>query len=231
MLIARALLTAVLCSLFAGIVAAQAPSPLNDAAKAVLGPWDFSNADRDRRCTLTLRGETAPGGLKIELDKACTAAFAFLKEVVAWSIAENDFLRLLDAKGKPLLEFSQVEDGMYEAPRPGEGILFLQTVASLEPPPPSPEQMAGEWAVTRGNGKPICTLTLASTPAGDDFALRVKPGCDALVTRFAPSAWQMDRNELILKGAREQVWRFEANDGSTWQRVPETPNPVMLVRR
>src|SRR5512141_2311440 len=119
MLIARAFLTVIVCSLFAASAVAQAPSPLNDAAKAVLGPWDFSNADRDRRCTLTLKGDTTPGGLKIEFDKACVAAFTFLKDVVAWSIAENDFLRLLDAKGKPVLEFSQVEDGMYEAPRPG----------------------------------------------------------------------------------------------------------------
>lgn len=227
----RTLTVAVLCSLFAGSVAAQAPSPLNDAAKAVLGPWDFSNADRDRRCTVTLKGETAPGGLKIDLEKACATAFPFLREVVAWSIAENDFLRLLDAKGKALLEFSQVEDGIYEAPRPGEGILFLQTVASLEPPAPSPEQMAGDWTLTRG-GRPICIVTLAATPAaGDDFALKVKPGCDALVTRFAPNTWQMDRGELVFKGAHEQFWRFEANDAATWQRVPESPNPIMLVRR
>jgi hypothetical protein len=80
-------------------------------------------------------------------------------------------------------------------------------------------------------GKPICTFTLANTPAGDDyFALKLKPDCDAQVTRFAPSAWQMDRGELVLKNARNQSWRFAEGDGSAWQRVPEGPQPLILVR-
>ena len=29
--------------------------------------------------------------------------------------------------------------------------------------------MFGDWAVLRGSGKAICTITLANTPAGDDF--------------------------------------------------------------
>jgi hypothetical protein len=90
--------------------------------------------------------------------------------------------------------------------------------------------MLGDWTVVRGNGKPICTLTLANTPAGSDFALKLKPGCDAFVARFAPTAWQMDRAELVLRNARNQTWRFAEGDASTWQRVPEIADPVMLVR-
>jgi hypothetical protein len=213
---------------------AQAPqAALSDEAKAMAeGTWEFSNADRDKRCTLTFRTEAAAAGLRLEFDRGCAALFPFIKEIAGWSLTQNDFLRLLDAKGQSVLEFSEVESRIYEAPRPGEGILFIQASTAVGPPPKEADVMFGDWALMRGGGgKPICTMTLANTPAGDDyFALKLKPGCDALVARFAPTAWQMDRGELVLKNARNQTWRFAEGDGSAWQRVPEGPQPLTLVR-
>jgi hypothetical protein len=213
------------------VAPARAQAPVSDQAKGMAsGSWEFSNADRDKRCMIVFKTAPAAAGMKLEFDKTCAEAFPFIKEIAGWSIAENDFLRLLDAKGKSLLEFSEVETGMYEAPRPGEGILFIQTAAALGPPPKEAEQVTGDWGVVRGAGKPICTVTLANAAAGPDLALKLKPGCDAFVTRFAPTAWQMDRGELLLKNARGQTWRFEESDAATWTRVPETAEPLMLVR-
>ena len=213
-------------------VPALAQQEASDAAKAMVGSWEFSNADRDKRCTITFRTDRGGPGMKLEFDKDCAAQFPFINEIAAWSIAQNDFLRLIDAKGKPVLEFSEVESGMYEAPRPGEGILFIQSAAAAGPAPRLPEEMAGTWEVVRGGGKPICTLTLANTAAGQELALSVRPGCDAFVTRFAPLTWQMDRSELVLKGARGATWRFEEGEnGTTWQRVPEGPEPFLLMKR
>jgi len=213
------------------VAPARAQAPVSDQAKAMAsGSWEFSNADRDKRCMIVFKTAPAAAGMRLEFDKACAEAFPFIKEIAGWSIAENDFLRLLDPKGKSLLEFSEVETGMYEAPRPGEGILFIQAAAALGPPPKEAEQVTGDWGVVRGAGKPICTVTLANTAAGPDLALKLKPGCDAFVTRFAPTAWQMDRGELLLKNARGQTWRFEESDPATWSRVPETAEPLQLVR-
>jgi len=206
------------------------PAP-NETAKAmVAGSWEFSNADRDKRCTIAFKTDPATVGMKLEFDKGCIGVFPFIKEIVGWTIAENDFLRLLDARSKPVLEFSEVESGMYEAPKPGEGILFIQTAAALGPPPKEADQMLGDWALVRGAATMLCTLTLANAPAGPDLALKLKPGCDVLVTRFAPTAWQMDRGELVLKNTRNQTWRFEEGDAGAWQRVPEGPEPLRLVR-
>jgi hypothetical protein len=229
--------TLVAC-LYPAAAPAQAPAntpaanPLNETAKAMAGAYEFSNADRDRRCTVDLKTDLAgAAGLKLEFDKACTGVFPFVKDIAGWTIAENDFLRLHDAKGKPVLELSEVEHGIFEVPRPGEGVLFLQSVAAVEPPPPTVDQMAGEWDVVRGGGK-ICSLTLANKPAGEGYALSLKPGCDATVARFNPSSWQMDRSELVLKGSSgAQTWRFEESDEKTWQRVPETRDPLTLVKR
>jgi hypothetical protein len=207
---------------------AAAPS---EAAKAMVGaPWEFSNADRDRRCTVSFRIDGGPHGMKLDLDKACGGVFPFLKEVTGWTLAANDFLRFVDAKGKALLEFSEVEQGIFEAPKPGEGILFLQPVASLQKPPPSPDEMAGAWEIQRG-GKALCSLTLATTPVPEGLAITLAPGCDSLVARFAPTAWQMDRGELVLTGAQSRTWRFEESEPKSWQRVPETRDPLQLVKK
>ncbi len=195
------------------------------------GTWEFSNADRDKRCTVVFRTDPAAVGMRLEFDKGCAGLFPFTAEIVGWTLTQNDFLRMLDAGGKSLLEFSEVESRIYEAPRPGEGILFIQASTAVGPPPKEPGQIVGDWGFVRGTGKPICTVTLAVTPAGGDLALKLKPGCDALVTRFAPTAWQMDRGELLLKNAKGQVWRFEEADGSTWERVPESADPLLLVKQ
>ena len=227
----RCSLIAVL-GLIAAVAGAHAQAPISDEAKAMAeGTWEFSNADRDKRCMLTFRTDPAAAGMRLEFDKGCAALFPFIKEIAGWSLTQNDFLRLLDAKGLSVLDFSEVESRIYEAPRPGEGILFIQASTAVGPPPKEADVMFGDWALMRGGSKPICTMTLANTPAGDDyFALKLKPGCDALVTRFAPTAWQMDRGELVLKNARNQSWRFAEGDGSAWQRVPEGPQPLTLVR-
>jgi hypothetical protein len=212
--------------------AASAQPAVNEAAQAMVGSWEFSNADRDKRCTLAFRTVAGPAGMKLEFDKDCAKVFPFINEIAGWSIAENDFLRLLDAKGKPVLEFSEVESALFEAPRPGEGILFIQSAAAAGPAPKLAEQMTGDWTMMRGAGKVLCSLTLTNTPAGTDLAVRVRPGCDAAVVRFAPSAWNMDRSEMVLKGARDTSWRFsESDEAATWQRVPDGPDPLLMVKK
>jgi Protease inhibitor Inh len=129
-----------------------------------------------------------------------------------------------------VLEFSEVEGGIFEAPRPGEGILFIQQSAKAGAAPRSAGQAIGDWSIVRGD-KPICVLTLTDTASGGEFAIRVKPPCDRFVTRFGPATWQIDRGELVMKSARDQFWRFEAIENSNWRLVPESANPVLLVRK
>ena len=182
--------------------AAQAQAPLGDSAKAVIGSWEFSNADRDKICTATFKSDPTRVGFKVEFDANCATLFPLVADVAGWSFPEGDLLRLLDAQGKALVEFSEVEDGIYEAPTPGVGVLFLQSAASAGPAPKPAEQLAGEWAIKRGPDKLLCSLTLANTPLRDDLALTVKPGCDATIVRVGFTQWRMDRGELVLVSTR-----------------------------
>jgi hypothetical protein len=212
-----------------GAVFAQTPP--SDAVKAMLGTREISNADRDKICLVTFRPEPAPGGLKLEFDKACPGVFPLTKSVTAWTIDASDTLRLVDAKGKAVLELSEVESGMFEGERPGEGLYFLQNLAAVGGGSRTAEQMFGDWAVMRDSDKLICTLTLAKSPIKDGFALQMKPGCDPLVSTFNPSSWRLDRGELVLSSARGVTWRFEEADAVTWHRIPETTEPLLMVRQ
>jgi hypothetical protein len=208
------------------------PVAPRDYVKSVLGAWEFSNSARDKLCGITLKGDNGPNGQRLDIGKDCVAVFPFIKDVVGWKFAENDFLRLFDAKGEVIVEFSEVEMGLFESLKAGEGVLFLQTVASAGPPPRSTDQMTGEWTIVRGAGKPVCGLSLMNRASGSDgFALRLKPGCDAAVTRFGPTVWQMDRSELVLMSPRGETWRFEETDPKTWQRIPERAEPVLMVKQ
>jgi hypothetical protein len=203
---------------------------LGDSAKALMGTWEFSNADRDKICSATFKADATKVGFKVEFDSACAGLFPIVNDVAGWVFPDNDLLRLLDAQGKVLVEFSEVEDGIYEAPTPGLGVLFLQNAASAGPPPKPAEQVAGEWAITR-NGAPICAVTLSANAAKDGLALTVKPGCDATIARLNFTQWRLDRDELMLVPARGNPWRFEEVEAGNWRRVPESATPIFLVKQ
>jgi hypothetical protein len=225
--------------------AAQAPAAPNitssETFRTMLGKWEISNADRDRTCQLTFKSDPAGTLFKLDLDKACATQMPELKDVMGWTIGGLDLVRLVDGKGKPVFEFSEVENNIFEAQRPGEGVFFMQTATGTAAAANvSLDQMAGDWGVVRGSGKTVCVITLSKTAAEDDastFALSLKPGCQNFVTGFGPAAWYLDRGELVLKSSRTgRYWRFEAstlanNNQTTWQRVPEGHEPVNLVRQ
>jgi len=209
---------------------AAAPPPA--APRTMIGTWEFSNADREKICMVTFRNDATAVGKRVEFDAKCKAQFPFVPEVAGWRMNDNDFLRLVDAKGNSVLEFNEVETGIFEAPKPGEGILFIQNPTDLGPAPKTAQQVTGEWTLVRRTGQPICRLTLSDTAVGEEFAMQVqRAGCDAAVVRFAPATWQMDRGEIVLRSADGQSWRFEETEGGRWRRIPETANPILMVRK
>ncbi len=219
-----------MASCYGGARAQDTPA-LSEAATAMVGAWEFSNADRDKICRFNFRADAAASGYKLDIDKNCPSLFPTTKDIVAWAVDNFGGLRLLDANGNAVIELNEAEAGLYDGFEPGQGRYVLQSAAAVAPVR-SAEDMVGDWAIARGTGKPICVLSLATNPAGADaLMLKIKPGCDAMVTRFAPNSWRMDQGELVLISSRGQTWRFEENDGNTWQRVPESSDPVLLVRQ
>jgi hypothetical protein len=203
-----------------------------DPVSAMIGAWELSNADHDKVCRLNFRADAVSGGYKLEVDKTCPNVFPLTKDMTTWTVDNYGNLRLLDAHGEAVLELTGVESGMFDGFTPEAGRFILQAAAAVQFR--SADDMVGDWAIARGTGKPICLLTLANAagPSGaENLPLKLKPGCDADILRFGPTSWRMDQGELVLLSPRGQIWRFEENDPNTWQRLPETPDPILLVRQ
>jgi hypothetical protein len=216
-----------------GAAQAQAPAPAapSEAAKGMVGAWEISNAARDKTCPVTFSLDAGTGGFKLELDPACGTLFPSLKGVVVWVMGPKDAVRLLDAKGVIILDFSEVENRMYEAERKGEGLYFMRTQAAIKADTVTPEQIFGEWALLKELDKPLCKLTLSNASAGSEsYKITVKPGCDASIVDLGLTSWQLDSNDLLLVG-RGSTWRFSESDTTTWERIPPSADPMVLMRQ
>ena len=123
----------VLALVAAGGAWAQPKHEINASAKAMIGPWEFSDAARSKVCTVTFSETVVKVGYKLAFAPECEALFPLVTNIAGWSYPDNDLLYLLDAQGKALAEFSEVEDGIFEAPTPGVGVLFLHNPATAEP--------------------------------------------------------------------------------------------------
>ncbi len=213
-------------------LASQVHAQGTDLKKEMVGQWELSTAERSKTCVITLRSETSSQGLRLALEPGCVEQLPFTKDIVAWNISGLDLVRLLDSKGQPVIDFSEVENGILEGLRSGEGVYLLQNLAAARASQRSMDQMIGDWSVTRGAGRVLCGMTLTNTETTkDNFAVFLKPRCDAQVANFKPASWRLERGELLLMAANGDIWRFEADDNAQWRRVPDSADPMMLVRQ
>ncbi len=128
-----------------GVAAAQPKNDLNESAKAMIGAWEFSNAAHSKVCSVTFSDRAAKVGYRLAFAPECAALFPVVMRIVGWRYPDDDLFYLLDAEGKALVEFSEVEDGMFEAPTPGVGALFLNKPGMDQPD-------TGEPAAPKGDG-------------------------------------------------------------------------------
>jgi hypothetical protein len=156
----------------------------------------------------------------------------FTKEITAWNVKGLDIVRLQDAAGQPVIDFTEVESGIFEGMRQGEGIYLLQNLAAARSLAKSMDQMIGDWAMVRSNGRPICGLTLTNTEAtGDNFQVFLKPKCDPAVETFKPTMWRLERGELLLMAANGETWHFQADDNAQWRLVPDSADALIMLRQ
>lgn len=217
------------------LAAALSPARSQDAStlkKDMIGQWELSTTERSKTCVVTLKADASPQGLKLELEPGCAAALPFTKEIVAWNIKGlGDIVRLQGAAGQPVIDFTEVESGIFEGLRTGEGVYILQNLAAARSLAKSMDQMIGDWSMVRGNGQAICGLTLTNTEAGqDNFQVFLKPKCDPAVAAFAPTQWRLDHGQMLLMSARGETWQFEADDNAQWRRIPDSTDPLIMLR-
>jgi hypothetical protein len=226
---------AALLALIASMLALGSLAPAQDSStlkKDMIGQWELSTTERSKTCVVTLKNDATPQGLKLELEPGCAAALPFTKDITAWNVRGLDIVRLQDATGQPVIDFTEVESGIFEGLRTGEGVYILQNLAAARSLAKSMDQMIGDWSMVRGNGQAICGLTLTNTEAGpDNFQVFLKPKCDPAVAAFAPTQWRLERGQMLLMSANGATWQFEADDNAQWRRVPDSADPLIMLRQ
>ena len=223
-----------LAALLAPVVAGSS-APAQDSSslkKEMIGQWELATTERSKTCVVTMKPDTTPQGLKLELEPGCAAALPFTKDITAWSVAGLDLVRLQDAKGASVIDFTEVETGIFEGVRSGEGVYILQNLAAARSLAKSMDQMIGDWAMVRGNGNTVCGLVLTNNDAGhDNFQVFVKPKCDPAITNFAPTQWRLEHGQIMLMADNGDTWRFEADDNAQWRLVPDSADPLIMLRQ
>ena len=209
--------------------AAQDASTLK---KDMVGQWELATTERSRTCVVTLKGDATPQGLKLELEPGCAASLPFTKEITAWNIKGlGDIVRLQNAAGEAVIDFTEVVSGIFEGLRQGEGVYILQNLAAARSLAKSMDQMIGDWNMVRGNGNTVCGVTLTNNDAGNDnFQVFLKPKCDPAVAAFAPAQWRLDHGQMLLLSAKGETWQFEADDNAQWRRVPDSADALIMLR-
>jgi hypothetical protein len=201
--------------------------------KDMVGQWELSTTERSKTCVVTLKNDATPQGLKLELEPGCAAALPFTKEITAWNVRGLDIVRLQDAAGQPVIDFTEVESGIFEGLRQGEGIYILQNLAAARSLAKSMDQMIGDWSMVRGSsGQTVCGLTLTNNESSpDNFQVFLKPKCDPAVAAFAPTQWRLEHGQMVLMSAKGETWQFEADDNAQWRRVPDSADPLIMLRQ
>lgn len=200
--------------------------------KDMIGQWELSTTERSRTCVVTLKGDASPQGLKLDLEPGCATSLPFTKDISAWTIAGLDIVRLQNASGQPVIDFTEVESGIFEGRRENEGIYILQNLVAARSLAKSMDQMIGDWAFVRGNGQAICGITLTNTEVPpDNFQVFLKPKCDPAIANFRPKVWRLEHGEILLISASGEMWHFQADDNAQWRLVPDSANPLILVRQ
>jgi hypothetical protein len=214
--------------LFALVVLLAPAAPRAQERVNPVGAWELADADGEKRCVLTLAPERNAVGQALQVGD-CAQTFPLATRFAGWAPGRNEALRILDRAGQVVIEFSEVEAGLYEGVRPGDGVFFLQN-AGLASASRTVERLVGEWNVLRGGPRPVCTLLLDPAPAGPRHVLRLKPGCDAAITRFQPATWTVEGGRIVIYSQRNEAWTFTEADPATWRRQGGDGPPVQLVR-
>jgi hypothetical protein len=216
----------------AGLSPARSQEP-TDLRKEMIGQWELATTDRSKTCVVTMKSDSAPQGLKLELEPGCATALPFTKDITAWSVKGlGDIVRLQNKAGESVIDLTEVESGIFEGNRSGDGIYILQNLEAARSLAKSMDQMIGDWAMVHGDGQSICGITLTNNEASaDNFQAFLKPKCDPTVAAFAPTQWRLDHGQILLIADSGDIWVFEADDNAQWRRVPDSADPLILLRQ
>lgn len=97
-------------------------------AEDMFGQWMISDANGEKTCAVKLLPETTIGGMQVDVDPGCEAAFPVMADITAWRLLEGWTIDLADAQRKTRIRFSTPDDRYVAIPE-------IDGIATIEPVP------------------------------------------------------------------------------------------------
>ena len=184
----------------------------------MIGTWEFSNADRDKICTVTFRA-IRPVGFKVEFDENCGNLFPLVTRSPAGVSPTTICCGCSMPRAKRCSNSARSRTASTRRRRRASACCSCRT----PPPPGRRRSRPSRWPATgrscAGPARRCAALTLATTAGARRFGVDGQAGLRASIARLNFAQWRMDRGELVLVSARGNPWRFEEVDDETWRRA------------
>ncbi|NEU13515.1 AprI/Inh family metalloprotease inhibitor [Methylobacterium sp. BTF04] len=223
----------------------------------VPGTWDLSRDGTNRRCMMTLSGESGEAGRRLTFPAGCRRALPVLNGVAGWLFTDGT-VRLVDKNVRPVLPFTRRADArsLVAQSEAGESysLVPLQIVAMVPPVgadaatpatvalpgapqadapeaslPGGPPQ-AGTYALDRYREQDVCRIELTAGGAVP-APVRILDGCrDSGLSVFDPVSWRFANGRLTLNARRGHVVTLVPAGDGRWRRDPEVGTTFLLHR-
>ncbi|MDP4024977.1 AprI/Inh family metalloprotease inhibitor [Methylobacterium sp. NEAU 140] len=230
---------------------------LPDRIGDVPGTWDLSRDGSNRRCVMTLSGDSGEAGRRLYFPAGCRRALPVIGPVAGWLYTDSA-VRLVDRNVRPVLLFTRRPDqrSLVAKTESGESYSFvpLDIVAMRPPEPekpdaavppgvapaaptPAPQPGAraeaaggptpGIYALDRFQDRDTCRLSLD----GAAGTVRIVPGChDGGLEVFDPVRWRYAGGRMTLTAKRGHSIDLIPTGDGRWRRDPEVGTTFVLRR-
>jgi hypothetical protein len=196
--------------------------------RAQAGRWLIAARTGEPGCVVTLGLARAIGGRAIEMGQDCAKRLPVIANAAAWAIADGVILR--DATRRTIARFSEDETAIWT--ERNQDLLMVPLTQGVDRLPVA-RAVFGAWTMRRPGGPAICEVTfLDRAPPGgqESFALTLRPGCDAAVTRLKFASWRIEGPNLMLYGNDGESLGFELTASGFAKRKAEGGRPLLMEK-
>lgn len=216
--------------------APAAEASVDPMIAGMAGPFILEQGSGGPQCRVALSTEAAIHAFAIDIPETCHSDFPELVEVAGWTILEDGTLRLTDALGKGLYEFTEIESGLFlMSGPPGFSMVNVDEGDFTETQPIEifPEQRAGAYVLSQVEAPELarCELTLLPEPGGEDwYNAAVDVACPQELTRFEIIGWRPLANGVALIGKPGEIGTLTDSDQGPLEGKIEPNLTLRLVR-
>ncbi len=189
----------------------EATAGIDPVIEGMAGPFMFAQGSGGPECRVELSTEAVIHAFAIIIPDTCIADFPLLAEIAGWTMLEDGTLRLTDALGKGIQDFTETESGLFlSGEPPGYSMVNVDEsdFAETQPVGSFPEKHAGAYVLSQAEAPDLarCEVNLLLEAGGEDWYLvSVDPSCPTELLRFEIIGWRPAPEGIMLIGKPGEI--------------------------